>query len=243
MDIERFNEKKEQSNELSKHSTEKNFSEYNQLILYDIINIQENERKRIAEELHDSSIQNLTHLIHMIELSMMYIDKDFIRAKLELENCIKLLKSTINEMRDTIYNLRPMAFDDLGFKKSIDELVTNVRKESKNIEIEYNVCELNIENNLLLVTIYRIIKEILVNASKHSNGNKIILNVTVEDKNCIIYIKDNGKGFSFEDLDEKRDKHFGIPILKERTELLQGTFSIYTEPEMGTEVKIQIPLI
>ena len=54
-----------------------------------ILEMQEKDRQRIARELHDSSVQNLTHLIHMIELSIMYIDKDSIRAKLELENCIR----------------------------------------------------------------------------------------------------------------------------------------------------------
>ena len=91
-----------------------------------ILDIQEKERQRIARELHDSSVQNLTHLIHTIELSSMFIDQDPIRAKLELETCMNNLKTTIHEMRETIFNLRPMSFDDLGFVQCIDDFILNI---------------------------------------------------------------------------------------------------------------------
>ena len=218
--------------------------------IYDILDIQEKERKRIASELHDSSVQNLTHLVHMIELGSMYIDKDPNRARLELENCIRFLKSIIGDVRDTIFNLRPMTFDDLGFKQCIDNLISNVSNEFKNFEIEYNVCELendfyqddNQIKDLFLVTIYRIIQEAIVNALKHSNGSKVILNVKVKDDKCIINVRDDGKGFYFEHSSEKDDKHFGMSLMKERVESLNGNVSINTEPEMGTEIIIQVPL-
>ena len=82
----------------------------------------------------------------------------------------------------------------------------------------------------------------MINALKHSDGNKIILDVIAEKECCCISIADNGKGFSLEDIKEKRDKHFGISIVKERIDLLYGKISFYTEPEKGTKVKIQIPL-
>ncbi len=235
----------ENSNVKSVSETEKG-----QIGIYDVLDIQEKERQRIASELHDSSVQNLTHLVHMIELGSMYIDKDPNRAKLELENCIRFLKSIIGDVRDTIFNLRPMTFDDLGFKQCIDNLISNVSNEFKNFEIEYNVCELendfyqddNQTKDLFLVTIYRIIQEAIVNALKHSNGSKVILNVKVKDEKCFIEVRDDGKGFHFEHPLEKDDKHFGISLMKERVESLNGSVSINTEPEMGTEIMIQVPL-
>ena len=231
-------------------------TENSQSKIYDVLDIQEKERQRIASELHDSSLQNLTHLVHMIELSSMYIDKDSNRAKLELENCIRFLKSIIGDVRDTIFNLRPMTFDDLGFKQCIDNLISNVSNEFRNFEIEYNVCELetyfyhddsicqdeNKRKDLFLVTIYRIIQEAIVNALKHSNGSKVILNVKVEDDKCFIEVRDDGKGFHFEHFSEKDDKHFGMSLIKERVESLNGSVLINTEPEMGTEIIIQVPL-
>lgn len=231
-------------------------TEDSQSKIYDVLDIQEKERQRIASELHDSSVQNLTHLVHMIELSSMYIDKDSNRAKLELENCIRFLKSIIGDVRDTIFNLRPMSFDDLGFKQCIDNLISNVSNEFKNFEIEYNVCELendfyqddniyqddNKRKDLFFVTIYRIIQEAIVNALKHSNGSKVILNVNVKEDKCFIDVRDDGKGFYFEHSSEKYDKHFGMSLMKERVESLNGNVSINTELGMGTEIIIQIPL-
>lgn len=217
----------------------------------EVLNIQEKERQRIATELHDSSVQNLTHLVHMVELSSMFIDQDPVRAKLELENCIKILKSTIDEMRETIFNLRPMSIDDLGFKQCIENFITNCQAQFKNCCIEYDVCELIDDRwknedkqkiNILLITVYRVIQEAIINALKHSDADRIILDVKVHDEKCYITIKDNGKGFSLDDVMERNNKHFGLFIMKERISLLHGNILINTGIGKGTEINIKIPL-
>lgn len=217
-----------------------------------MLDIQEKERRRIARELHDSSVQNLTHLIHMIELSSMFVDQDPIRAKLELADCSKNLRIVIDEMRETIFNLRPMSFDDLGFKQSIEEYIDSLKRQfDKDTIIEYDICDIdnNIWNkkkeecDLILVTIYRIIQEALINALKYSEAEKIILNMNYLEKNFHILIKDNGKGFSLEEVIKQKDRHFGISVMRERVYLLNGNIKIETEPEKGTEIKIEIPLV
>lgn len=217
-----------------------------------MLDIQEKERRRIARELHDSSVQNLTHLIHMIELSSMFVDQDPIRAKLELADCSKNLRIVIDEMRETIFNLRPMSFDDLGFKQSIEEYIDSLKRQfDKDTIIEYDICDIdnNIWNkekeecDLILVTIYRIIQEALINALKYSEAEKIILNMNYLEKNFHILIKDNGKGFSLEEVIKQKDRHFGISVMRERVYLLNGKIKIETEPEKGTEIKIEIPLV
>ncbi len=218
----------------------------------EIIDIQEKERQRIARELHDSSVQNLTHLVHMIELSLMYIDQDTIRTKLELENCIKILKSTIDEIRDTIFNLRPMSFDDLGFKQCIENFVSNSKIRYNNCEIEYNICEFLDDSfksknkqkiNLYLLNIYRVIQEAVINALKHSDADIVYLKIEKKEKKCHIEIKDNGKGFSLDDVLKQKNKHFGLLIMKERISLLHGNILIDTNIGKGTEIKIDIPLL
>lgn len=217
-----------------------------------VLDIQEKERQRIARGLHDSSVQNLVHLVHMIELSSMYIDEDPVRAKLELENCIQSLKAVIDEIRETIFDLRPMSFDDLGFKQGIEDLITKLKRDYKGTLIEYDICDLekcdfNVRDtritDLFLVTIYRIIAEGLTNALKSSEGDRIILSVTAKDSKCFIFIKDNGKGFSVNEVLEQHNNHFGIAIMQERVSLLNGTIDIISEPGKGTELNIVIPLI
>ncbi|NBH26132.1 hypothetical protein D3Z60_09990 [Lachnospiraceae bacterium] len=215
---------------------------------FDIVDIQEKERCRIANDIHDSTVQNLTHLVHAIELSSMYIDKDIISAKLELESCRMKLQSVINEMRDIIFDLRPMSFDDLGFKECIENFVSNLKLQFRNFDIKYDICDLeeddfNIKSgrafNLVLLTIYRIIREAVINALKHSNADYIFLKTAKENGKCIICIEDNGKGFKN---NNKENNHFGIVIMEERINLLNGSLLIETEPECGTKIKVEIPL-
>ena len=218
---------------------------------FEVLDIQESERQRISRELHDSSVQNLTHLIHLIELSSMFIDQDPIRAKLELENCIRILRSTVDEMRKIIFNFRPMPFDDLGFKQCIENFVIDSKTQYKNCEIVYDICDLENEDwkdndeqefNLFLITVYRVIQEAVINSLKHSNADTIFLKVKTKNKKCYININDNGKGFSLNNILKEKDKHFGLTIMKERISLLKGDLLINTELGKGTEIKIEIPL-
>lgn len=250
------NRRREQNSKLNKLDIQieqlelliKNFNDTR----FKIIDVREKERQRIARELHDSTVQNLTHLIHKIELSSMFIDQDKIRSKLELESCIKILKSSIEEIRETIFNLRPMSFDDLGFRQCIENLIANIKLNYPNCDVELNIFDLDrydwkIKNkksiNLFLVTVYRIIQEAISNIIKHSEADKIVLDVKCVDLNCVIIIKDNGKGFSVEDTLEQNEKHFGLSDMQDRVNLLNGTIDIISECGHGTELKIEIPLI
>lgn len=208
-----------------------------------ILDIQEKERHRIARDLHDTSLQNLSHLVHNIELSYLYIDKDPNRAKLELEIVNKKLKSVIQEIRNTIFDLHPMTFDDLGLKESLERLVDKLKETSK-ISIDYNIENINCNNYLILMSIFRIVEECLNNAVKHSGGNKIFFEICkFSDNECLITVSDNGISFDSSEVLCSKDRHFGLNILKERVKLLSGTMEIDSKPDCGTTVKVVVPLL
>lgn len=217
---------------------------------FTIVDIQERERIRISRELHDSSLQNLTHLIHSLELSSMFIDQDPIRAKLELASCSQDLKRIINDIRDTIFNLRPMSFDDLGFKNCIENFIGNLKAQYNNCEITYDVDDICFDSEdlkvkeiftLYLVTVYRVIQEAMINSMKHSQANQVELLIKKKDKKLEISIIDNGKGFFLDDVINSKDKHFGILIMQERIYLLNGKINIISEPGCGTKIFFSIP--
>lgn len=207
-----------------------------------VLEIQEKERQRIARDLHDSSLQNLTHLVHKVELSSLYIDQDPIKAKLELATIEKNLRKVIEDIRNCIFDLRPMSLDGLGLKETIEKLllVLNQDKCFKIIMDIDNIASENSESKIMLISIYRIIQECVQNSIKHSKGDKI--NVSVKDKKDIyeIIIQDNGIGFD-ENEAMKKDKHFGLSVIKERVFLLNGKIEI--DSQNGTLVKIEIPKI
>lgn len=204
-----------------------------------VLNIQEEDRQRIARDLHDTSLQNLAHLIHKIELSSLYIDEDPIKARLELSIINNVLKKTIDEIRNTIFDLRPMTFDDLGLKASFERLLVNLNENQKYF-IDTDIDDVSCENNLILVSVYRVVQECLNNIDKHADAEKIIFSCKNNDNKCIITIQDDGKGF---DVDKSPEgKHFGLTLMKERIKLVNGKIQISSKENKGTCIQIEVPL-
>ncbi|RKI86241.1 sensor histidine kinase [bacterium 0.1xD8-71] len=207
-----------------------------------VLDVQEKERQRIARDLHDSSLQNLTHLVHKVELSSLYIDQDPVKAKLELATVESGLRKVIDDIRNRIYDLRPMTFDDLGLKEALLKLFVVLNQDEK-YKIETDIDDINAdlsdsETELALINIYRIIQECVQNSISHSKGDWISVSLKDEKKFYKISIQDNGVGF---DLKEaiKKNRHFGLLVVEERVFLLNGNIQI--NAENGTSILIEIP--
>lgn len=219
------------------------------------LDIQEKDRQRIARDLHDTSLQNLAHLIHQIELSSMYIDKDPIQAKLELMSVNKSIKSIIEDIRNTIFDLRPMSFDDLGFADMLEDFLRKLQDRYK-IPVTSRIDDIPVtadaatnpkeyaEGQTLLISLYRVIRECCLNAMEHSECQQLLVNVKKDSYNqCIdIEIRDDGIGFDVEEVLTTMQNHYGLKIMKERIELLGGSIVIRSLKEEGTTVKITVPL-
>lgn len=218
-------------------------SQKNSVKLIDFI---EMDRQRISRDIHDGVVQNLTALIHKQEFIYQIADKDINRGKLEINNSITLIKDSIDELRNIIYQLRPMSIDDLGFKNALTHMLDKFDRESDNVIYDYSINyndDITI-NSTITISILRIINELNSNAIKYSGCTNIYVNVELDMKNnCIIVnFKDNGCGFDFENILYDRDKHsgFGMAMLKERVSLLKGT--IQYSNNNGSQFLINIPV-
>ena len=207
-----------------------------------VLEIQEKERQRIARDLHDSSLQNLTHLIHKVELSSLYIDRDPVKAQLELATIGKNLRKVIEDIRNNIFDLRPMSFDDLGIKETIEKMLLMINQD-RHFKIETDIEDIksncdDSKDKVILLSIYRIIQECVQNSIKHSQGD--IIKVSLKDKtdSYEIIIQDNGIGFNVNEA-VKKDNHFGLSVIKERVSLLNGIIEMDTQK--GTLIRIHIP--
>ena len=170
----------------------------------------ETERKRIVSELHDTSLQNIAHLVHMIELASLYIDKDPARAKMELNSVSKGLHNVIEDIRSTIFNLRPMTFDDLGLKASFERLLDFLNADKDyimDVEIDDVSCE---TDDYFCITLYRVVQECLLNIKKHSQATRVLFHCKKTEQKYEILIQDNGKGFTMEVLDYLDGDEAGI---------------------------------
>ncbi len=200
------------------------------------LRLQEQDRQRIAAELHDSVLQNLSLVMHNLELAEKFIDYDSVRAKLELESNRKIVKETIDDIRSTIFDLRPMQFDDFGFRKTLENQLEEYKLRTS-MDITYRIDDIDSKDNLILLTIFRIVQELVINSIKHSKGNSI--NVQVLEAGSGIYIEESDDGIGISDEDLKKDNHFGLKILKERVNMINGTIK-RMEDSRGTKIVIEL---
>lgn len=205
-----------------------------------VLTIQEAERQRIARDLHDTSLQNLTHIVHQLELFGLYMEKDPLKANIELLSIKKGLKSVIDEIRDIIFDLRPMTFDDLGLKETFEAYFQNL-KSTTNFNYVLNIEPVESDDQSLLLSIYRIVVECVYNSVKHSQANNICFTCKSDGEHCYLWIEDDGIGFSKDDVETKKN-HFGLSVMYERVQMLDGEITFDTELGKGTKIYISIPL-
>lgn len=202
------------------------------------LKLQEDDRQRIASELHDTVLQNLALVMHNLELAEKFIDYDPIRTKLELESNRKLVKETIEEIRSTIFDLRPMQFDDFGFKKAMENQLEAYLART-NMSIKYNIDNFDSTDHLILLTIFRIVQELVVNSIKHSKGSLVSVQVLDEGSKIYIEVFDDGIGMEAESFN--KTNHFGLKILQERVDSI-GASIHYPAVDRGVKVVIEVPV-
>lgn len=215
-----------------------NNDKYNIQISKSIFEVQEKERKRIARELHDATMQELTYISHKLELLGLYIENDTEKANLELVHIKNALKNTMNEIRNIIFDLRPAILDDLGLKAALEVFLDLLKENTKFIFIQ-DIDDINADKEVLL-NIYRIVIECVMNAVKYSNGTQITFFCKKKDNEIIIHIEDDGIGFDKNNITNKRVSH-GISIVNERVRILNGNISYITNINLGLKIDIIIP--
>lgn len=210
-----------------------------------ILETQELERKRIARDLHDSPVQNLTAMVHKVDLCTRIIDSDPIRCKIELLNITKNMKNTINEMRRIIYDLRPMALDDIGLETALARELKRIERQC-NIQIDFSYeGYLDHIESTVSSTLFRIVQEACYNAVKHGECVLIKVKLNVTDNIITVIIEDNGIGFDMNGnkvTEKNQNQGFGLTTMKERIFLLSGKLTITSSVGNGTQIMVSIPI-
>jgi len=208
-----------------------------------VIKAQEDERRRVAREIHDGPAQSMANIVLRAELCERLLDKDIALAKKEINQLKDLVRNSLKDVRKIIYDLRPMALDDLGLlpalKRYFEEFI-----EQNQIMIKFFSPENNERlPNTIEVAIFRVIQEALQNIQKHSGADTVTVLFDIIENNVKLVIKDNGKGFLVNEVfADKNRTGYGLLGMKERVELLNGEFSITSQLKEGTDINIVIPI-
>lgn len=205
------------------------------------IRILEEERRRIARDLHDGPTQVLTNISMKLEILKMMIDSDPEMAKNQVEQLHKRVGEVVSEIRHLIYDLRPIAVDEVGLLEATQSICTQLQ-QNWNLPITLRV-ENNIESKFVApakqVALYRLIQEILNNMKKHAKANHIEVEFVRSGEKLLITITDDGVGF---DPNYIPPGHYGLIGMKERALYLGGTLDIDSVIGQGSKFTIRVPV-
>ena len=203
-----------------------------------LVNAQEAERQRLSRQMHDGPAQALSNFILQTEIAMRLLDVDSAQAKDELSNLKMSAMGTFQKVRNFIFELRPMMLDDLGLIPTIRRYADTFKEQTG---LDVNVTVSGNERRLepyLEVMAFRAVQELLGNAARHSQATLLKINIDITDDLIRVSVDDNGKGF---DVDTVQEQNLGLKLIRERTEMLGGTFEIDSAMGKGTRVMFSLP--
>jgi two-component system sensor histidine kinase DegS len=204
-----------------------------------VIQAQEAERQRLSRQMHDGPAQALSNFILQTEIAMRLFDIDQVKAREELSNLKVSATGTFQKVRDFIFELRPMMLDDLGLAPTVKRYIDALKDQAG---IEFHLSVSGTDRRLepyLEVMVFRAIQELTHNAIRHSQATQVNIQLDLDDNNVKVNIEDNGKGFDQSSVDDRHN--MGLKIIRERVEMLGGTFNLDTAEGKGTRISFQVP--
>lgn len=206
-----------------------------------IVLAQEEERRRIAREIHDGPAQDMANIVLCAEYCEQLLTHDPGKLQEELEKLKDLVRVSLKDIRQILFDLRPMPLDDLG-------LVGGLRRFCEDFQEQHNL-PLNFflfgkerrYSKALELAAFRIIQEALNNVHKHAEASEVTVKLELYPHRITALIRDDGKGFDLKNSLDKRG-HYGLLNMRERAQALSGEIQIHSALERGTEIFLVIPV-
>lgn len=211
-----------------------------------VIQAQEEERQRLARQMHDGPAQSLTNFILQAEICQRLFDRNPQRAAEELIGLKDAASVTFQKVRDFIFDLRPMMLDDLGVIPTVRRYVDSFR-EKNDVEVHLDIVgeERRLETHREVI-IFRAIQELMVYARDNANASEINIRLDMSGPRITAVVEDDGRGFDSEAMESGGDgsqegRIQGMITLKEKYELVHGTVEVTSSENDGTVVRLELP--
>jgi two-component system sensor histidine kinase DegS len=204
-----------------------------------LVNAQETERQRLSRQMHDGPAQALSNFILQTEIAMRLMDVDAGQAREELNNLKASAMGTFQKVRNFIFELRPMMLDDLGLAPTIRRYADAFKEQTA---LDVNVTVTGHERRLepyLEVMLFRAIQELLGNAARHSQATLVKVSLDLGEDRVRVSVDDNGKGFDADSI--QQSNNLGLKLIRERTEMLGGSFEIDSAIGRGARILFAVP--
>ncbi|HYG58179.1 MAG TPA: GAF domain-containing sensor histidine kinase [Symbiobacteriaceae bacterium] len=203
-----------------------------------LITAQEDERRRIARELHDETGQALTALVVNLDFLVRHsVDEATLRTR--LKGVRDMAEDTLAEVRRVIHEMRPSVLDDLGLEAALRWLLKRYEAGGMAVSLELSGLERRLPGHVE-ITIFRMVQEACTNTVKHAKANGLWVRIAREGAHMKVEVQDDGRGFDPDRAEQSRA--MGLAGMKERIALAGGTLSIQSAPGSGTRLLASLPL-
>jgi len=207
-----------------------------------VIQTEEAAKQSLVREMHDGPASSLSNFILQAEICQRFFDVNPDRARAELNALKSAAASTFNDVKDFIFDLRPMMLDDLGVVPTLRRYVESFQ-EKNNLPAPITVTgvERRLESHVE-VTIFRGVQELLSNALSHAKATQVQVLLDLAQDQVMAVVEDNGSGFNVEEVLNGSPNTIGLSALRERIEMLGGGLDIQSSQGQGTRVEFTIPV-
>jgi two-component system sensor histidine kinase DegS len=207
-----------------------------------IVEAQEAERSRLAQEVHDGPAQALTNAIFQVEYIERVLDTDGRLARTELRFLRELLRRELGDVRSFISQLRPLLLEHLGLDDSIRDTVDNMAAlTGMPIAVDLSAPADGLDDTARTVVL-RVVQEALQNVRKHAAATNARVATRLDDGSWLLEVQDDGRGFDPGAVAIHGRRSFGLQFMRERADLIGARFEVRSRPDGGTVVRLAIPL-
>lgn len=205
-----------------------------------VIAAQEEERKRVARELHDHTGQSLTSLL--LGLRRLEAAETLEEARADIEQMRQHTARALDELHQLAFELRPSALDDLGLQVALQRYADDfARRTGIALEVQLNALSGIRLEPAPEIALYRIVQEALTNVAKHARAKTASVLAQSRAGSLRLIIEDNGCGFVVPDPGDGTGKHFGLIGMYERVALIGGKLTVESSPGRGTTIYVELP--
>jgi two-component system, NarL family, sensor histidine kinase DegS len=207
-----------------------------------IIEAQELERSRLAQEVHDGPAQTLSNAIFQVEYIERVIDTDLRAARTELRFLRDLLRRELGSVRTFISQLRPPVLDELGLDGAISDAIGRTTAlTGLAIASDLSASPERLTGTQQTVVL-RVLQEALQNVRKHGAASAVTVASAIDDGAWVLTVRDDGRGFDVGAVAARGRRNFGLQFMRERAELISASFEVHSRPDGGTLVRLAIPV-
>jgi signal transduction histidine kinase len=211
--------------------------EHRRKLLFRLVNAEEDERRRIAADIHDGPVQEITGAQIVLDALRRHLtDPKHTRT---VESTLEVLRTGVEGLRDLLFDLRPTVLDQEGMKPALVHALEAL-PEGVEFEVEDRLSEEPPPQTRIIL--YRIAQEALANIRKHAHATRVLITLEEKDEGFLVRVEDDGRGFDPPRALQSAPRHLGLSSMRERAEMAGGWCQVRSVPGRGTTVTFWLPL-